>query len=70
MCDGLKRLIVHQSRYDEVVEKLSRIIQSKKIGDASEEFTDIGPVVSESQLSHLREQYDDALANGATVLSE
>lgn len=25
MCDGLKRLIVHASRYDEVIEKLTEI---------------------------------------------
>ena len=31
MCDGLKRLIVHESRYDEIVRKLSEKIQSKKI---------------------------------------
>ena len=31
MCDGLKRLIVHESRYSEVVERLSTILLSKKI---------------------------------------
>ena len=70
MCDGLKRLIVHTSRYDEVVEKLSKLLLSKKIGDALDESTDIGPLVSESQVSHLEEQYIDALASGASVLAE
>ena len=41
MCDGLKRLIVHSSRYDEVVEKLSAKVLSKKIGNASDESVDI-----------------------------
>ena len=31
MCDGLKRLIVHRSRYDEVLQKLSTTLLSKKI---------------------------------------
>lgn len=70
MCDGLKRLIVHASRYDEVVEKLAKIIESKKLGDASGESTDIGPLVSESQVKHLEEQYVDALACGAKILAE
>lgn len=70
MCDGLKRLIVHASRYDEVIEKLSKILESKKLGDASDESTDIGPLVSEAQLKHLEEQYIDALACGAKVLAE
>lgn len=41
MCDGLKRLIVHTSRYDEIVEKLSTKILSKKIGNASDDTVDI-----------------------------
>jgi aldehyde dehydrogenase (NAD+) len=53
MCDGLKRLIVHQSRYDELVEKLTKILQSKKIGNAIDETTDIGPLVSQSQLEQV-----------------
>lgn len=31
MCDGLKRLIVHSSRYDELVAKLSEKLLSKKL---------------------------------------
>ena len=31
MCDGLKRLIVHTSRYDELVTKLSKKLLSKKL---------------------------------------
>ena len=41
MCDGLKRLIVHEHRYEEVVKKLSEKLSSKKVGPASEESTDI-----------------------------
>ena len=61
MCDGLKRLIVHRSRYGEVVDMLRKILLSKKIGDAQSEETDIGPLVSSSQVEHLDEQYRDAL---------
>ena len=41
MCDGLKRLIVHASRYDELIEKLRTTLLSKKIGKALDESTDI-----------------------------
>lgn len=70
MCDGLKRLIVHQSRYDELVEKLSLKIQSKKIGNALDETTDIGPIISAHQLSILDKQLKDSLSLGAKVLFE
>jgi succinate-semialdehyde dehydrogenase / glutarate-semialdehyde dehydrogenase len=69
MCDGLKRLIVHESRYDEVIRNLSRVLLSKKIWDASLETTDIGPVVSESQKRILEVQYKDAIDKWATLLA-
>lgn len=70
MCDGLKRLIVHRSRYDEVVEKLTKKLHSKKMGDAFDESVDIWPVVSERQKHTIEEQLKDALGKWATILSE
>lgn len=61
MCDGLKRLIVHKSRYDDVIERFRKILPMKRVGDASQENTDIGPVVSTKQLENLHVQYHDAL---------
>lgn len=70
MCDGLKRLIVHTSRYDEIVEKLSAKILSKKIGNASDDTVDIWPLVSEKQKEIAEKQLNDALGWGATILAE
>jgi len=50
MCDGLKRLIVHKSRFYEVVKLLKAKILSKKIGDASNPSTEVGPLVAERQV--------------------
>jgi acyl-CoA reductase-like NAD-dependent aldehyde dehydrogenase len=61
MCDGLKRLIVHESRYDELIEKMTEKLLSKKLGDALDETVDIGPLVSESQKHTLSTQLQDAL---------
>lgn len=62
MCDGLKRLIVHQSRYDELIEKLSQKLSSKKIGNALDESTDIGPIISAHQQSNLEKQLNESLS--------
>ncbi|MBP9779997.1 aldehyde dehydrogenase [Candidatus Gracilibacteria bacterium] len=70
MCDGLKRLIVHESRYNELVNKLNEKILSKKIGNAQDETVDVGPLVSESQLHAVELQLQDALDHGANVLLE
>lgn len=61
MCDGLKRLIVHHSRYDELTEKLSTRLLSKHIGNPLDESTDIGPLVSENQVHMIHSQLQDAL---------
>ncbi len=67
VCDGLKRLIVHKSRYDEVVDKLKKIIKTKKVGNALDKSTDIGPLVSKHQLDNLKEQFQDAVDKGVKI---
>ena len=62
MCDGLKRLIVHTSRYGELVSKLSTKLLSKKLGNPLDPSTDIGPLVSENQFQNITAQYMDAIA--------
>ena len=68
VCDGLKRLIVHESKFDEVVTKLKSILLSKKIGIAEAKDTEIGPLVSKKQLDRLKEQVQDAIEKGATLV--
>lgn len=66
-CDGLKRLIVHESKLDEVLEQLKKVNASKKVGDALDEKTDLGPLVAKRQLDVLKEQMKDAVDKGAKV---
>lgn len=68
-CDGLKRLIVHESMYDKVVEGLKKLIRSKKIGDATDESFDFGPLVAERQVKALKTQLQDAIDKGATIVT-
>ena len=68
-CDGLKRLIVHKNKYDEVVAALIDLIKTKKVGDASDETTDLGPLVAKRQLDLLENQVADAVSKGAQVLA-
>lgn len=68
MCDALKRLIVHESRVDEVIAKLTSTIKERKIGNAVDSQTDFGPLVADRQLKLLQEQVADALSKGGTVI--
>jgi acyl-CoA reductase-like NAD-dependent aldehyde dehydrogenase len=67
-CTSVKRLIVHESLFDELVSKLAKVTATKKIGDALDESTDIGPLVAKRQLEKLELQAQDAVAKGAKVV--
>jgi len=68
MCDGLKRLIVHESKFDEVAEKLCRIAKEQVIGEAIDEKTTISALVNEKQLDTMLDQFNDAVDKGARVV--
>lgn len=68
VCDGLKRLIVHKSKYDETIKLLTEKIQAKKVGDALDESTEMGPLVAERQVKALEVQVEDAQTKGATII--
>jgi len=69
ICDGLKRLIVHKDKFEEVVEKLKIMTESKKVGNALSEDTEIGPLVSVKQLDILVEQVKSATDSGAKIIA-
>ncbi|MBN2100401.1 aldehyde dehydrogenase family protein [Candidatus Dojkabacteria bacterium] len=68
-CDGLKRLIVHESLFDKIVAGLKQAIESKKIGDATDKANYFGPLVAERQVKLLEEQLKDATDKGADVVT-
>jgi succinate-semialdehyde dehydrogenase/glutarate-semialdehyde dehydrogenase len=66
-CDAVKRLIVHESKFDSLVEKLRKIVANKKVGNALDEDTDCGPLVAKRQLDKLESQVKDAIDKGAKI---
>ena len=67
-CDSVKRLIVHESIFDKVVEGLKQEISEKIIGDPSNEKTQIGSLVAKRQLDLLESQVRDAVEKGAKII--
>lgn len=67
-CDGLKRLIVHNSLVAECAEKLAAYAETVKIGDPLDVETKLGPLVAERQVKKLEEQIKDAVDKGAKAL--
>lgn len=68
-CDGLKRLIVHESVFDEVVKKVASTFSAKKIGNAENKESEVGPLAAKRQLDLLISQVEDARAKGAKVIT-
>src|SRR3989344_6056791 len=68
-CDGLKRLIVHEDVFDEVVKKVASTFSAKKIGNAEDKETEVGPLVAKRQLDLLISQVEDAKTKGAKVIT-
>lgn len=67
-CDGLKRLIVHESIADELTEKLIKFTESKVVGNPQDEGTELGPLIAERQVVKLEGQLEDAVNKGANIL--
>lgn len=67
-CSSLKRLIVHESIFDDIIKKLTKILESKKVGDPEDEETDFGSLAAKRQLDVLQSQVDDAISKGAKVV--
>ncbi len=69
VCDAMKRLIVHESLFDTVVENLKTRLASVKIGDPEDAATQLGSLVAKRQLDLLEAQVADAVARGAKVVA-
>ena len=67
ICMALKRLYVHASRYDEVVDGLTATCERMVIGDGLLEETNMGPLNNPNQLRVVTDMIDQARAAGADV---
>ena len=68
-CDALKRLLVHESKFDEVVAKLKTKVEQAIVGDPEDETTTMGPLVAKRQLDLLMAQVTDAVNQGAKIIT-
>lgn len=67
-CTASSRLIVHKNVHDAFVEKLMAGANALKVGHALEAGTQIGPIVSEQQLSENLKYVDLGKSEGAELI--
>jgi aldehyde dehydrogenase (NAD+) len=66
-CTTLRRLIVHDSVYDQLIPNLKKVYASVVIGDPREPNTLVGPLIDERSFNAMQQALADARASGATV---
>jgi phenylacetaldehyde dehydrogenase len=68
-CVAGSRLFVQQSRFDEVVEGVSEIAKSIKLGPGMNADTQMGPLVSDEQLRRVTGYLESGKEDGATAVT-
>jgi aldehyde dehydrogenase (NAD+) len=66
-CTTLRRLIVHDSIYDQLVPQLKRVYASVGIGDPREPGTLVGPLIDERSFNAMAASLSEARNAGATI---
>lgn len=67
ICIALKRLYAHEDIYDPLCEELAQIAKGKKVGDGSQEGTELGPLQNKKQYDKVKEILADAAEKGTVI---
>src|SRR5690606_14088027 len=68
ICMNAKRVYVHRSRLDEVVDGLSGLLEKTKLGYGLDRDTTMGPLHAKSQKAFVDDLIKEAKGSGAKVL--
>jgi aldehyde dehydrogenase (NAD+) len=66
-CTTLRRLIVHDSIYDQLISQLKKVYASVNIGDPRESDTLVGPLIDERAFHAMHKALEAARTTGATI---
>ena len=70
VCTCNDRMYLHEKIRDEFIEKFVARVKALRVGDPSEETSEVGPRISDLEVQKLKGMVSQALAQGATTLSE
>jgi succinate-semialdehyde dehydrogenase/glutarate-semialdehyde dehydrogenase len=68
-CLSVERCYVHRHLYASFVEACVRKTRQLRVGNGMDAEIDIGPLLHERQLRHVEEQFEDARALGARIMT-
>lgn len=68
ICCAVKRVILADKIYDQVLDEVLALTHKLKIGDPIDPATDVGPLISEAAAVRVETQLQKAKSDGATLL--
>ena len=69
ICSGVERIYVEGDLFAPFVDRLAARADALRLGHGDDPDVDLGPLISESQRSHVEELVGDAVAAGAAVVA-
>jgi acyl-CoA reductase-like NAD-dependent aldehyde dehydrogenase len=67
ICIAIKRLYIHESIHDDVVEALSELARSVRVGEGHTKGIQLGPINNAPQFHRVGNLVKDAISNGAVA---
>lgn len=69
LCISMERVYVHAAVYDRFVEEVIERVRSLRIGMSVGWGADVGPLINDTHLARVRAHVEDAVAEGARILT-
>ena len=66
-CTTLRRLIVHEDVYDELIPRLAKVYEGLAIGSPLDDGTLVGPLIDDGALNAMEQALETAKSQGGTV---
>jgi acyl-CoA reductase-like NAD-dependent aldehyde dehydrogenase len=67
-CISVQRILVEESAYDKFLSALVARVQKLKVGNALDESTDVGPLISEEAAGRVMQWIEEAVRDGAKII--
>jgi aldehyde dehydrogenase (NAD+) len=68
-CISVQRVFVASEVFDDLADRLTKQVESLKVGDPLEPTVDVGPVIQRSEVDRIAAWVREAVEQGATVLT-
>ena len=68
-CISVQRVLVSSEVYEDFADRLVKQVESLKVGDPLDPTVDVGPVIQHKEVGRIKEWVDEAVSEGARVLT-